>query len=152
MTNKTYSRLGVTALMIALFGIPAHAQGKSKGAEKSKNDKVVKTVAKSNEKVVKAAIKADDKRDKAEVKRLKHVTAPQAVIVTREVLIANGYQIVRVTPAGTSRVIYYRRGDMGKGRGLGPVQQIVVVPSGEIVRFQSVPEPLLATILRRLGL
>jgi hypothetical protein len=41
---------------------------------------------------------------------------------------------------------------MGKGRGLGPVQKIYVVPSGDVVRFTSVPDPLLTTILRRLGM
>jgi hypothetical protein len=80
----------------------------------------------------------------------RRVTAPEAVIVTRDVLVANGFQVVQVVPSGTSQVIYYRRGNNGVGRGLGPVQKIIVVPAGETVRFQSVPQSLLGTILARL--
>jgi hypothetical protein len=72
--------------------------------------------------------------------------------VTRDVLLANGYQVVNVVPNGTSQFIYYRRGNMGQGRGLGPVQRIVVVPAGQVVQFQSVPQSLLSTILSRLGM
>lgn len=82
----------------------------------------------------------------------KHVTTTQGVLVTRQVLLANGYQIVNVVPSGTSQIIYYRRGNNGVGRGLGPVERIVVVPSGQVVQFQSVPQSLLATILSRLGM
>jgi hypothetical protein len=152
MTTVSRTRLALAALLMGGLALSANAQGKAKGNDKKPDDKTVKTVAKADGKAVKAVAKADDKREKADVKRVKRVTAPQAVIVTREVLVANGYQIVRVAPSGTSQIIYYRRGNMGKGRGLGPVEKIVVVPSGEVVRFQSVPEPLLATILRRLGM
>jgi hypothetical protein len=82
----------------------------------------------------------------------KRVTTPQAVLVTRNVLTSNGYQVVQVVPRGLTQVIYYRRGNNGNGRGLGPVQQIVIVPSGQTVQFQSVPQTLLGTILNRLGM
>ena len=82
----------------------------------------------------------------------KHVTTLQGVSVTRDALLANGYQVVNVVPGATSPIIYYRRGNMGQGRGLGPVQRIVVVPAGQVVQFQSVPQSLLSTILRRLGM
>jgi hypothetical protein len=80
------------------------------------------------------------------------VTTSQAIVVTRDVLVANGYRVINVAPSGTTQVIYYRRGNMGNGRGLGPIQKIYVVPNGEIVTFRSVPDPLLSTILRRLGI
>jgi hypothetical protein len=82
----------------------------------------------------------------------KRVTTPQAVLVTRNVLTSNGYQVVQVVPRGLTQVIYYRRGNNGNGRGLGPVQQIVIVPRGQTVQFQSVPQTLLGTILNRLGM
>ena len=145
MKPLSMMRAAMTAMMIAGLAAPAYAQGKSpeaKKSEKSKPDKVVKSASKGE-------VVSEKKLDKAARKR---VTTSQAVVVTRDVLIANGYQIVNVVPTGTTQVIYYRRGNRGNGRGLGPVEKIVVVPSGEIVRFQAVPEPLLATILRRLGL
>lgn len=142
MNAKSITRAAMTALLVAGVAMPVSAQGKSKGAEKKKDDKTV--VVTSNGEVV-----SNKKAAKAARKR---VTSSQAVIVTREVLLSNGYQIVKVVPSGTTQVIYYRRGNRGNGRGLGPVERIYVVPAGEIVRFQSVPDPLLSTILRRLGL
>jgi hypothetical protein len=134
MTMKSISRVSITAVLLAAITIPAAAQGKSKGAEKS-------------EKPAAAASKGSVAKGPKKV-----VTSSQAVLVTREVLVANGFQVVRVVPSGTTQVIYYRRGNRGNGRGLGPVEKIVVVPSGDVVRFQSVPEAILGTILRRLGM
>ena len=131
--QAVWNRIAIAATLIAV-ALPAQGQGKGKGkgAEKKAEKAVVVT-------------------SKGEVAR-KHVTTSQAVVVTRDVLVNNGYQIVNVVPSGTTQVIYYRRGNMGKGRGLGPVQKIYVVPSGDVVRFTSVPDPLLTTILRRLGM
>ena len=151
-------RIAIAALMV-VASMPAQAQGKSKGKEKKATPVIVTSrgeviaVDKKADKAVAKAVKEDEKRDKAVAKAVrKRVTTSQAVIVTRDVLLANHYQVVNVVPSGTTQVIYYRRGNMGNGRGLGPVQKIYVVPSGEVVRFTSVPDPLLATILRRLGM
>ena len=140
-------RIAFAALLVAA-ATPAQAQGKSKGkgAEKKGEKTVVVT---SRGEVVAVDKKTAKAIDKAERKR---VTTSQAVIVTRDVLVTNGYQVVNVVPSGATRVIYFRRGNMGKGRGLGPVQKIYVVPAGDVVRFTSVPDPLLTTILRRLGM
>jgi hypothetical protein len=144
---KSWTRIAIASMLVAA-ALPAHAQGKSKG----------KGVEKKNEKTVvvtsKGEVVAVDKKTAKDIDKAarKHVTTSQAVIVTRDVLVTNGYQIVNVVPSGATQVIYYRRGNMGRGRGLGPVQKIYVVPSGEVVRFTSVPEPLLTTILRRLGM
>jgi hypothetical protein len=151
-------RIAVAALMV-VAAMPAQAQGKAKGKEKKPTTVVVTSggeviaVDKKSDKAVSKAIKADEKRDKEVAKAVrKRVTTSQAVIVTRDVLVANHYQVVNVVPSGATQVIYYRRGNMGNGRGLGPVQKIYVVPSGEVVRFTSVPDALLGTILRRLGM
>src|SRR4051812_34026604 len=137
------------ALMICV-ALPAHAQGKGKEkkAEKESKPVVVRTsngdvvTDKRTAKAIDKAVKEDEKRDKSiEKAARKHVTTGQAVIVTRDVLVANGYQVTNVVPSGATQVIYYRRGNMGNGRGLGPLQKIYVVPAGEVVRFQSVPDP-----------
>ena len=172
MTLASISRAALTALLVAGVAVPASAQGKSKAPEKKAEKPVVKTkakdpvvkTAKANEpKVVTrtsngtiaSAKKSDNRSDKANKVAngpKKVVTTTQAVVVTREVLLSNGYQVVNVVPSGATQVIYYRRGNRGNGRGLGPVEKIVVVPSGSVVQLQSVPQPLLATILRRLGM
>ena len=160
--NKTI-RLAFSAALVAGFALPhsAIAQGKGhdkdkggeKKAEKAKGDK-----KHDDDKVVTRVVTVQPVTQVTTVQRVqpvkikKHVTTVQAVTVTREVLLTNGFQVVNVVPSGTSQVIYYRRGNMGKGRGLGPVERIVVVPSGQVVQFQSVPPTLLSVILSRLGM
>jgi hypothetical protein len=142
------------AAMLSAAAMPVYAQGKSKGkGTEKKNEKPVVVTTTSKGEVASAA-KSANRGDKATAaaKGPKRVTTSQAVIVTRDVLVRNGYQIVNVVPSGTTQVIYYRRGNMGRGRGLGPVEKIYVVPSGEVVAFRSVPDALLSTILKRLGM
>src|SRR5262249_42876875 len=40
----------------------------------------------------------------------KQVTSAQAVVVSREVLVTHGFEVVRVETIKTGQVIYYRRG------------------------------------------
>src|SRR4029078_812677 len=82
----------------------------------------------------------------------KQVTPSQAVVVSREVLIKNGFEVARVETIKTGQVIYYRRGNNGRGRGLGPVEKMVVRPSGSTVVFDSAPQKGLRDIRVRLGL
>jgi hypothetical protein len=146
--NSHLIRSAAIGVMMIGLALPAQSQGKSaeKKPEKPKAGKTIVVTSKGD-------VALDKKTDKAVDKAArKRVSTGQAVVVTRQVLIDNGYQIVNVVPNGATQVIYYRRGNRGNGRGLGPVEKIVVLPAGDIVRFQSVPSPLLSTIMRRLGL
>ena len=67
-------------------------------------------------------------------------------------LVNNGYRVVRVEQAGLTRVIWYRRGNMGNGKGQGPLMKMVVRPSNGIVVFDSGPRTLIDLIKQRLGL
>jgi hypothetical protein len=82
----------------------------------------------------------------------KQVTPATAVVVSREVLVKHGFSVVRVEQVGVTQVIYYRRGNNGRGRGGGPMEKMVVRPSGQIVVFESTPAPVLADIKIKLGL
>jgi hypothetical protein len=82
----------------------------------------------------------------------KQVTPTQAVAVSRDVLVLHGFEIVRVETIRTGQVIYYRRGNNGRGRGLGPVEKMIVRPSGSIVVFEAAPAKVLLDIRVRLGL
>jgi hypothetical protein len=44
------------------------------------------------------------------------VSSDRAVTVTRAVLVQRGYNVVRIEQVGPTRVVYYRRGNMGRGR------------------------------------
>jgi hypothetical protein len=72
--------------------------------------------------------------------------------VSRDILVAHGYQVVRVETVEHAHVIYYRRGNNGRGRGLGPVERMIIKPAGEIVVFESAPSKVLVDINLRLGL
>ena len=134
-------RLAFSAALVAGFALPhsAIAQGKGKGGEKKAEKGEVKGDKKHDEdkgdnkdRVVTRVVTVQPVTQVTTVQRVqpvkvkKHVTTVQAVTVTRDVLVSNGFQVVNVVPSGTSQVIYYRRGNMGNGRGLGPVERIVV--------------------------
>ena len=83
----------------------------------------------------------------------KVVTADQAIFATREVLVSHGYEIVRVERVQTTRVVYYRRGNMGRGKGKGPIERIVIRPEPDRVVFVSPPpRGLMVDINVRLGM
>ena len=82
----------------------------------------------------------------------KHVvTTDQAILVTRDVLGKHGYTVVRVVNDGDTRVVYYRRGNMGKGKGQGPIEKIIVRPTPDRVIFESAPKAVLVDINVKLG-
>ena len=83
----------------------------------------------------------------------KVVTADEAIVVTRDVLVSHGYEIVRVERVRTQRVVYYRRGNMGRGKGKGPIERIVIRPEPDRVVFVSQPpRGLMIDINVRLGM
>ena len=86
-------------------------------------------------------------------KRAKRVvTTDRAIVVTREVLVKHGYEVVRVETVRGARVVYYRRGNMGRGRGKGPIVRMVIRPVEERVVFEQAPRGLVAEINVRLGM
>jgi hypothetical protein len=82
----------------------------------------------------------------------KHVSLTQAVAVTRETLVVHGYQVIRVERLGSTEIIYYRRGNNGRGRGWGPTERMVVRPAGTVVVFEAAPPKVLIDINVKLGL
>jgi hypothetical protein len=82
----------------------------------------------------------------------KRVTPSTAVATTRELLIKHGYQVVRIEMVDAAQVVYYRRGNMGKGKGLGPIERMVVRPRGDIVVFDGGPSVVIVDVKLRLGL
>jgi hypothetical protein len=70
-------------------------------------------------------------------------TTRQGASVLSDVLGRHGYSVVRSTDAGNSRYVYYR--DRA-----GMVHRAIVTPSGDRLRFSSVPRSLLDEINGRL--
>jgi hypothetical protein len=80
------------------------------------------------------------------------VTTDRAIIVTREVLVKQGFEVVRVEETPVSRVIWYRRGNNGKGKGKGRPEKLVIRRVADRVVFEETPSAFLVDIDVRLRL
>jgi hypothetical protein len=81
------------------------------------------------------------------------VVAPdRAVSVTREVLTRQGYVIIKIEKVNDERIVYYRRGNMGKGKGKGPPLKLIIRRVENRVVFVDTPDAVLVDINVRLRL
>ena len=79
--------------------------------------------------------------------RREFVVAPnRAMSVTRAVLVNQGFEVVRVQTVGNDRVVYYRRGNMGNGKGAGRPMKLIIRRTGNRVVFVETPAAILADI------
>lgn len=76
----------------------------------------------------------------------------RAVAVTREVLVRQGYEVVRIETDGPAQVVYYRAGNRGKGKGKGKVEKMIIRREAERVVFVDTPAAILVDIDLRLRL
>jgi hypothetical protein len=74
------------------------------------------------------------------------VTSERAITVTRTVLVQRGYKVVRIEQMGPTRVVYYRRGNMGRGKGKGPIQRMVIRTIRDRVVFEDAEPDVLIDI------
>ena len=130
------SHLLLLPLAVTLLAADAEAQGKE-GKGKGKADKPDHVVV----------LQGQPKH----AKKVKVYTSDEAVDVTRIVLREQGYELVRVEQRRDARVVYYRRGNMGRGRGKGPIAYMVIRPSSERIVIERAPSPLMMQINVRLG-
>lgn len=131
-------RIGALALALAAAAAvataaPAQAQGNGNGKGGGKGGH--------------SANHAKDGR-----KGKKPVTTDDALSVTRTVLVQKGYEVVRVERVGVTQVVYYRRGNMGRGRGKGPVERMVIRPRENYVVFDDGDPDVLVSIRLKLDL
>lgn len=81
----------------------------------------------------------------------RHVTHDDAVSVSRQVLGEKGYVVSRVERKGNTRVIYYYRGNNGRGKGHGPLMHMVVRPTTvDRYSFDGAPKGLVPDMMARL--
>jgi hypothetical protein len=80
------------------------------------------------------------------------VSSDKAVSVTRTVLVHQGYTVVRIERVGPSQVVYYRRGNMGRGKGKGPVQRMVIRTVRDRIVFEDTEPSVLVDIDLKLKL
>lgn len=80
------------------------------------------------------------------------VTTDRAMTVTRQVLVEQGFVVVRVETHDNDQVIYYRRGNMGRGRGQGRLERMVVRRVENRIVFVDTPDVFLVQLDLRLRL
>lgn len=80
------------------------------------------------------------------------VTSDKAFSVTKEVLGKHGFEVVRIVARNGDRVVYYRRGNMGRGKGKGPLRTLVIRRVENRIVFVDVPDVVLVDIDVRLRL
>lgn len=74
------------------------------------------------------------------------VTNDRALVVTKEVLVKQGYEVVNVENSGHDVVVWYRRGNRGRGKGQGPPARMVIHRTEDRVVFLSAPNEVLVDI------
>jgi hypothetical protein len=74
------------------------------------------------------------------------VTGDKAMGAARAVLQRQGYELVKVVEDGDTRVLYYRRGNHGKGKGKGPMERMVIRTVNRRVVFEEAPSAILVDI------
>ena len=80
------------------------------------------------------------------------VSNDRALVVTREVLVKQGYEVVRVENQGRDVVVWYRAGNRGRGKGKGPPVRMVIHRDADRVVFLQAPTTVLVDIDVRLRL
>lgn len=134
MSAVRAGRLIVLPLVVCVLATEAQAQGKSKDRDGKHG---------------RTAIVQQGHPKRPKYKKVH--TSDEAVDVTRIVLREQGYELVRVEQRADVRVVYYRRGNMGRGRGKGPVMYMIVRPASDRIIIERAPATVLAQINIRLG-
>ena len=133
----------VAPALLAAASSPALAQGKGKHAGGNAQS--------SAKPAAKGSAKNSAKPKSVAPGKAKHrVSHDEAVDVSRRVLVEQGYVVTRVERVGGNRVIYYYRGNNGRGKGHGPLQRIVVRPSADRYVFEGAPSNVLKAVTMRL--
>jgi len=80
------------------------------------------------------------------------VSTDRAIVATREVLGRQGFEVIRIEERGADRIVWYRQGNMGRGKGKGPPLKLVIRREVDRVIFVETPPAILVDIDVRLRL
>lgn len=87
-----------------------------------------------------------------EQRERRYVPMDRAVYVTRDVLVRRGYVVERVERVEDTQVIYYYRGNNGRGRGHGRLERMVIRPRGDVYVIDDAPSGVMVDLRVRLPL
>jgi hypothetical protein len=78
-------------------------------------------------------------RGKPETEKPK-VTVQLTVSTAKDILVKQGYEVVRVEPKEGYQIIYYRAGNRGRGRGQGPPARMIVRQVADRIVLEDAPD------------
>jgi hypothetical protein len=158
---RRFALVAAAPVLLALVAADAGAQGKGKDNGQARGGAQgggQKAAPAGGQKAAPAVVKSapgGGQKGGAPGQAKKRVTHAQAIDVSREVLVAQGYRVDRVETVGDTRVIYYYRGNNGRGKGRGPLMRMVVRPTADRFAFDGAPRSILDAVrtrMDRLGL
>ena len=76
----------------------------------------------------------------------------RALVVVREVLVKRGWVVERVDEKGDVITVWYRRGNMGRGKGKGRPERLIIRRVEDRVVFEQTPTEIMGDIDVRLKL
>jgi hypothetical protein len=79
-------------------------------------------------------------------------TTDKAITITREVLVKQGYEVVKIEKDGERQVVWYRRGNQGRGKGKGKLEKMIITREKDRVIFVETPPAIMVDIDVRLRL
>ena len=65
---------------------------------------------------------------------------------------AQGFEVVRVETKDDYKIVYYRRGNRGRGRGLGPPARMIIRRVEDRIVLDEAPEGIRLEISVKLGI
>ena len=80
------------------------------------------------------------------------VSVDVALEATKTTLVQEGYDVVKLESKDQYLIVHYRRGNMGKGKGKGPMEKLVIRRVKETVVFEEADPDLLVKIQVKLKL
>ena len=145
--------VAVAPVLLALVAGDAGAQGKGKGNGRGGDDHRG-APAVQQPRASQGSAKSKGLPPGQAKKRYTHA---QATDIGRDVLVARGYRVQRVEVVGNTRVIYYYRGNNGRGRGHGPLERVVIrraSPTSDryVMEGKTATKDVLQDFAKRIGL
>lgn len=80
------------------------------------------------------------------------VSIDAAITATKDVLVRQGFEIVRIEIEHDRHIVYYRAGNQGRGKGQGPPVRLVVRRVEERIVLEDAPDSLRLEIGIKLGI
>ena len=80
------------------------------------------------------------------------VTVEMALSATKDVLVAQGFEVLRIEVQGPQQIVHYRAGNRGRGKGQGPPMRMVIQRTDDRIVVVDAPDEIKLEIGVKLGI